>query len=217
MIRHFRNAFISGLVLLLPLAITVFVINLLLGKFGAPVGQIILNLLDLDIPDKSIINLIVNVIALFLVIIFIMMVGFITKYFVGKWFFSIGERIIDRLPVINTVYKSVKQIVDTFSRDQKAVFQSVVLVEYPRKGSYGIGFLTGEAKGEVQIKTEKEMLNVFIPTTPNPTSGFLLLFPKEDVTFLDMTISDGMKLIISGGAVIPENQKPISVDKHDDS
>lgn len=208
MIRHFRNAFISGSLLLLPLAITIFVVNLLLDKFGAPVGQIILNLLKLDIPDQSLLKLLVNAIALLVVVIVITMVGLITKYFVGKWFFSLGEKIIDRLPFVNTVYKSVKQIVDTFSRDQKAVFQKVVLVEYPRKGCYGIGFLTGTAKGEVNERTHQNVVNVFIPTTPNPTSGFLLLFPEDEITVLDMSITDGMKLIISGGAVVPPYPKP---------
>jgi uncharacterized membrane protein len=103
------------------------------------------------------------------------------------------------------VYRTAKQIVDTFSHQQKAVFQEVVLIEYPRKDCYVIGFLTSEAKGEPQAATGEAIVNIFVPTTPNPTSGFLLMLPKTDITPLNMSIADGMKLIISGGAVVPNN------------
>ena len=108
-----------------------------------------------------------------------------------------------KFPLINLIYNTVKQIVDTFTQQQKAVFQEVVLIEYPRKGVYAIGFLTNRAKGEIQALTGEELVNVFVPTTPNPTSGFLLMLPKESVVSMQMSISDGMKLIISGGAVVP--------------
>jgi uncharacterized membrane protein len=112
---------------------------------------------------------------------------------------------LDILPFINSVYRTVKQIVETFGRQKKAVFQEVVLLEYPRKKSYVLGFLTSKAQGEPQAVTGEEIVNVFIPTTPNPTSGFLLMIPQEDITRLDMTIAEGMKLIISGGAVVPHH------------
>ena len=111
---------------------------------------------------------------------------------------------LDRVPFINTVYRTVKQIVDTFGQQKKAVFQEVVLIEYPRKRCYVLGFLTSTAMGETQTRTCEHIVNVFVPTTPNPTSGFLLLLPEEDITRLQMNIADGMKLIISGGAVVPD-------------
>jgi len=104
---------------------------------------------------------------------------------------------------VRTVYNTVKQIRDTFVQQKKAVFQKTVLIEYPRKGLWVLGFLTGEGKGEVQLRTAADLLNVFVPTTPNPTSGFLLMVPREEVHELDMSIGDAMKLIISGGAVVP--------------
>jgi uncharacterized membrane protein len=113
------------------------------------------------------------------------------------------ELLLDRVPLINSIYRSVKQIVQTFNQQKKAVFQEVVLLEYPRKKCYVLGFLTSTAMGETQDATTEHIVNVFVPTTPNPTSGFLLMLPEDDITRLDMSIADGMKLIISGGAVVP--------------
>jgi uncharacterized membrane protein len=112
--------------------------------------------------------------------------------------------LIGRVPFVNSVYKTVKQVVETFSSNRDDVFQTTVLFEYPRKGMYTIGFMTSTSKGEVQEKTQGNMVNVFLPTTPNPTSGFLLIIPREDVVFLDMSVSDGIKMIISGGVVNPK-------------
>ena len=144
--------------------------------------------------------------------------GYLSRYFVGKWFLRLTENILDKVPFINTVYKTVKQIVETFSTQQKAVFKKTVLLEYPRKGIWVIGFLTSEAKGETQFRTNRELRNVFVPTTPNPTSGFLLMIPREEVQELEMSIGDGMKLIISGGAVAPpfspedESQETVQIE-----
>ncbi|HNX04352.1 MAG TPA: DUF502 domain-containing protein, partial [Opitutales bacterium] len=114
------------------------------------------------------------------------------------------ERFMSSVPLVRSVYMTVKQIVDTVAKGNKAIFSTTVLVEYPRKGVYAIGFLTGDARGEIQDRTSSYLLNVFLPTTPNPTSGFLLFVPKDEVIMLDMPVSDGMKAIISGGAVMPE-------------
>lgn len=110
----------------------------------------------------------------------------------------------NRVPLINAVYNTVKQIVQTFSTQRRAVFEKVVLVPFPRTGVYAIGFLTNRARGEAQARTAEELWNVFIPTTPNPTSGFLIMVPRRDIIEMDMTIGDGMKVIISGGGVVPE-------------
>ena len=118
---------------------------------------------------------------------------------------------LDRVPFINTVYRTVKQIVDTFGQQEKAVFQEVVLIEYPRKRCYVLGFLTSTAMGETQANTGEHIVNIFVPTTPNPTSGFLLMLPEEDITRLKMNIAEGMKLIISGGAVVPDPKTGDSV------
>jgi uncharacterized membrane protein len=204
MIKSIRNSFITGLLLLAPLGVTMLVINMLIANIGAPASDLFFkDFIPPDIFQKDWVEYLAKVLSTFFVIIFITIFGYLSQYFFGKFAVRFAERIIGRLPFINTVYSTVKQIVDTFSKQKKAVFQKTVLVEYPRKGIYSLGFLTGDLQGEVKEKVERDLVNVFIPTTPNPTSGFLLLIPREDVIILDMPIGDGMKMIISGGAVIP--------------
>lgn len=144
--------------------------------------------------------------------------GFLSNYVLGKFFISSAEKVLGKVPFINTVYHSVKQIVETFGKENRAVFKEVVLVEYPRPDCYVLGFLTNDASGETVEVIGKPLTNVFVPTTPNPTSGFLLMLPPEDISRLSMSVGEGMKMLISGGAVIPpstvkalkeeEEQKP---------
>ncbi|MGF1484438.1 MAG: DUF502 domain-containing protein [Opitutales bacterium] len=206
MVIYLRNAFITGLVLLLPLGVTIFVINLLLVNVGDPTTRLFFeNVLKLDPPRQNTVNWYVfSFVSTLIVVFLITLLGIASRYFLGRYVIAVFERVIDALPFVNSVYRVVKQIVDTFSKQQKAVFQKVVLVEYPRRGAYALGFLTSDAKGEVQALTKGDVVNVFVPTTPNPTSGFLLMIPEEEVRELEMSIGDGMKLIISGGAVVPE-------------
>lgn len=206
-----RAAFLAGLVLLAPIAVTLYVFNLLVTAIGGGFrkhffGWVPQNLLPDFIWDffASIPEMVWNFLATLLALAAITALGYISRWFLGRFFVNTTEHIIERVPFINTVYKSVKQIVQTFSTQQKAIFQEVVLLEYPRKGVYVLGFRTSTSKGEVQERTSSELHNVFVPTTPNPTSGFLLMVPKDEVIVLDMSVGDGMKLIISGGAVVPE-------------
>jgi uncharacterized membrane protein len=207
LLRSFRNAFISGFVLLLPIGVTVFLFLFLIEKVGEPVSnnilKPILGLFFENVPSEGLVKQLINLIATIIVVIMVTSLGFISNFFFGKFIVRLTEQFFDRLPFINTVYRAVKQIVDTFSKQQKAVFQKVVLIQFPREGTYAIGFLTSDAKGEVQHRTGKEVANVFVPTTPNPTSGFLLMIPKDEIIEMRMSISEGMKLIISGGAVVP--------------
>ena len=203
MLRHFRNAFISGLALLIPLGVTFIVIHFLLQRIGEPSSHLFFYFLDPATRSKPWIDTVLRIISTGVVVILITALGFLSNYFLGRLFVKIAERLITSVPFIKTVYNTAKQIVDTFRQQKEAFFQKVVLVEYPRTGCYALGFLTGTARGETQIKTGKTIVNVFIPTTPNPTSGFLLLIPKEDILTLEMSVADGMKLIISGGAVVP--------------
>jgi uncharacterized membrane protein len=126
----------------------------------------------------------------------------------GKLFFEVGGRFIESIPGVGAVYNTVKQIVDTFNTQNRNLFNTVVLVEYPRKGVWTVGFLTSKEPSEVQDKIGREIWTVFVPTTPNPTSGFLLMFPREDVVELEMSVGEGMKMVISGGAVVPPRPAP---------
>lgn len=197
-----RNAFLSGLVMLAPLAVTWVVFSWLVDKVGGTFRPFFFFYVPDFLRHESL-DLIWNVLATFIVVLFITALGYISRYVLTAYFGRTAERFINNIPGVGTVYRTVKQIVDTFSAQNRAVFEKVVLVEYPTPGVHVIGFLTNRATGEVQGRTSSERWTVFIPTTPNPTSGFLLFYPKERVTELDMSVGEAMKLIISGGTVVP--------------
>lgn len=196
----FRNAFISGVFLLAPLIVTVWAFGKIVDIIGGSFWPIYQEYLPDSLQKLSFVwHLLTTIVVLLLVTAF----GFLSNYVFGKFFFSITERAILRIPGVGTVYQSIKQIVATFGSQNRNVFSKVVMVEFPRKGVWAIGFLTNKAQGEAQSAIGPEIWTVFMPTTPNPTSGFLLLLPKQDIIELDMTVGDGMKMIISGGAVLP--------------
>ncbi|MDR1435030.1 MAG: DUF502 domain-containing protein [Puniceicoccales bacterium] len=199
-----KNWFFTGLFILLPLGITAIVVTLLLDYVGAPSSRFLLDCFGLKIPDKFWMNTVINLFSTIFIVGIITVLGFLSQYFLGKTVIRLTEQLIESVPFVNSVYKTVKQIVETFSKNREAVFQTTVLIQYPCKGSYALGFLTSETMGEVQVKTKEQVINVFLPTTPNPTSGFLLFVPREDVIFLAMSVADGMKMIISGGVVNPQ-------------
>ena len=203
MFRSIRNSFIAGLVVILPLGVTIIAINFLLDRLGTPASNMLFWYVDRDWRNLPMIKVALEVISVAIVFLLITLLGYGSRFFIGRMLLNSLERLLNRVPFINTVYRTVKQIVDTFGQQKKAVFQETVLLEYPRPGCYAIGFLTSNARGEVQAITGEHLLNVFVPTTPNPTSGFLLMLPESDVKPLKMSIADGMKLIISGGAVVP--------------
>ncbi len=203
MFRSIRTAFITGLLFLLPIGVTAFTVGFVLDRIGNPASELFFSFIKENIRGFPMVEIPLQILSLLIVVTIITLLGYLSRIFIGQILFKSFEGILSRVPLINLIYNTVKQIVDTFSHQEKAVFQEVVMLEYPRKGVYAIGFLTNKAKGEIQATTGEELVNVFVPTTPNPTSGFLLMLPKESVTPMQMSISDGMKLIISGGAVVP--------------
>ena len=203
MLRNLRNAFVSGLLLLAPVGVTLFVLNFLIQKIGVPTRELFFFFIPREQVNNVYAEYLLYVGAVLIVLVLITCLGWLSKLLIGKALFNLFERIVDTVPVVRNLYNTVKQIRDTFVQQEKAVFQKSVMLEYPRKGIWVLGFLTGQGKGEIQQRTDSDLLNVFIPTTPNPTSGFLLMVPSQDVHELDMSIADAMKLIISGGAVVP--------------
>jgi len=207
--KSVRGAFFAGLIALSPILVTAFVLNWLVEKIGGNFREFFLfflprNVLDAGgLPYQGLIVFAWNVIATVVALAQITLLGYFTRYVAGRFFFLQTERIMQRVPLIGAIYASVKQIVETFSSQNRAVFQRVVLVQFPRPGIYAIGFLTNITKGEAQARTTQELWNIFVPTTPNPTSGFLVMVPREELIDMDMTVGEGMKLIISGGAVTP--------------
>ena len=203
MAKRFRNAFLTGLLIFLPLGTTIFVLDFLLDMFKEPATRMAK---QLGLASEQFffgLETLLAVVGLLVGILALTLLGFLSNYVLGKFFISTTEKVLDKVPFLSTVYRSVKQIVETFGKDNRAVFREVVLVEYPRKDCWVLGFVTAEGSSETESKIKKEITNVFVPTTPNPTSGFLLLVPKEDVIPLDMSVGDGMKMLISGGAVTP--------------
>ena len=203
-----RNLFIAGLLVLLPISLTIFIITFIFQKLDnllSPAFVKLLILLGLPLQaDQFVMGL--GVVATIFIIIF---TGLITKNILGKKLFRLGEIIVEKIPVARSIYSGAKQIIDAVSKSQLDAFNKVVMVEYPRKGLFSLGFVTCEARGEIQGKTKNKVVNVFIPTTPNPTSGLLIFVPKEDITPLTMSVEEGIKLVVSGGIVTPtENDNP---------
>ena len=146
--------------------------------------------------------------GLLIVLVALTLIGALTASLLGRYFLHLSDRMLARMPVVRSIYSATKQIFETILSSQGNAFRSVVLIEYPRQGIWTLGFLTGSSLGEVQHHTGRDVVNVFVPTTPNPTSGFLLFLPREDVVELSMTVEEGIKMIVSGGIVIPPDRRP---------
>lgn len=202
--RKFRNAFLTGLLIFLPLGTTVFVLNFLLGLFQEPATHLAY---ELGIKEESFffgLETLLAILGLLFGVLALTLLGFLSNYFLGKFFIGLTEKFLGKVPFLSNVYRSAKQIVETFGKENRAVFQEVVMIEYPRPDCYVLGFVTTEASGETVEAIGKQLTNVFVPTTPNPTSGFLLLLPRKDIFPLNMSVGEGMKMLISGGAVVPD-------------
>ena len=191
----FRNYFFAGIVVLVPLGITLY-FTLFLINISSKILPKELNpnhYLPYNIPGVEII------ISIFL----ITFIGWLSLSFIGKKLLEIFNNILKRIPFLRTIYSAIQQMISTFTTKEVGQ-KSVVLVEYPRKGTWAVGFATKDNTGEITDKTKKNLVNVFVPTTPNPTSGFLLMFPKEEIVYLDMTFEQASKFIVSAGTSNPE-------------
>ena len=142
-----------------------------------------------------------------LLIVVLIVVGMFAAGFVGGFFVRLGDWIVKKMPVVSSIYSLLKQVFETLFSKQNKSFRQVVLLEYPRKGIWILGFVSGNTEGEIKSKTEKEMVNIFIPTTPNPTSGFLIFVPKEDIILLNMSVEEGLKFVVSCGIVVPDDKR----------
>lgn len=208
-LKSVRAAFFAGLIALSPILVTAFVLNWLVDKIGGNFREFFLFFIPhsaLDVEGMRYGGAILfawNLAAMVVAFAQITLLGYLTRYVAARVMFLQTERLMHRVPLIGAIYHSVKQIVETFSSQNRAVFQKVVLLQFPRPGIWAIGFLTSCVAGEAQARTSREIWNVFVPTTPNPTSGFLLMVPRDELIEMDMTIGEGMKLIVSGGAVTP--------------
>ena len=189
-IARLRNYFITGIVVLVPIGITLY-----LTTFFISISS---KLIPHGINPNSYLPFAIPGLEILLSIIFITFVGGLSLSFIGKKFLQLFNDLLKKIPILRTIYSAIGQMTETFA-PKKGSKKSVVLIQYPRKGTWAVGFATKENKGEISKKTNTELVNVFVPTTPNPTSGFLLMFPKSEVVYLDMTFEEASKFIVSAG------------------
>lgn len=194
-----RNYFIAGLLTVVPLSITLYVISILLKN-----ADRIFNLIPSRFNPKAHLPFPMPGLGAILVVTMIFLIGLLVKNYVGGRIIDFGERIVYQIPLVRPIYSAIKQLLIAIFSQSYDGFKRVVMIEYPRRGIYALGFVTGVASGEVQELTDERVINVFLPTTPNPTSGFYLLVPEKDVIPLKISVEDAFKLIISGGLATPE-------------
>jgi len=206
MFTKIRNTFLAGIAVIFPIAITFIIMRFLFVKINSWVLNPLIKILTPYLTGLHAVY--AAKIGIFvLVIASICLIGLAANILVVRRFFGIWEKIFLKVPMFGRIYYAVKQISSAFLGHGKSIFKRVVLIEYPRKGVYSIGFVTGEGKGEIQAETTEKVFNIFVPTTPNPTSGIFLVVPKNELKFLRMGVEEGMKLVISGGAVTPPFDK----------
>ena len=185
-----RNYFFTGVIVLIPIGFTLY-----LSKFLINFST---NLVPSGLNPNTYLPYAIPGIEIILTIVFITVVGGLSLTFIGKKFLQVVDDLFKRIPILRTIYSALGQMTDSF-RNQEGSKKSVVLIEYPRKGTWAVGFATKKNEGEIKDKTNRELINVFVPTTPNPTSGFLLMLPKKDIKYLDMTFEEASRFIVSAG------------------
>lgn len=207
LVARLRGWFLTGLLVTAPVMLTIYITFLFVNIIDSNVNALIPAPLREMIEIKA--PFIGSLPGLGLVagLIVITLIGAIAAGFFGRWLIRVGEGILNRMPVVRTIYGASKQILETVLTTQSNAFREVVLVEYPRTGLWVVGFVTSPTQGEIKTKLSDETVNVFVPTTPNPTSGFLLFCPVKDLVYLDMGVEDAVKLVVSGGIVTPDTAK----------
>ena len=198
--KKFRYYFLIGLFSILPIAATLWLIRVILSFFAGPAQSIINKILPSAVPGQEIISWIVGFILTFL---FVLITGYIVSSVFGKILFSKIESIISRIPIVNSLYQTIKGLTESISNSSKQAFSKVVLIEYPRKGIWTLTLVTGESINKEGIN----FYHLFLPTSPNPTSGYMLYIPKDDVNEIDMSTEEAIKIIVSGGALSPDKNQ----------
>ncbi|MDG1677003.1 MAG: DUF502 domain-containing protein [Paracoccaceae bacterium] len=221
MLARLRTSFLTGIVVIAPVALTIWLIWSVIGWFD---GLVLPFVPDAYRPEKILntffgydLKLNIRGVGVVVFLVFATLVGWLAKGLIGRSFIKYAENLVNRMPVVRSFYSGIKQIAETVFAQQERSFEKACMIEYPRKGIWAIGFISTTAKGEIAERNSSKgsMVSVFVPTTPNPTSGFLLFFPKADIVELDMSIEDAAKLVISAGLVYPPTK--ITNSKSSDS
>ena len=203
MLKTLRKYLVTGLILWIPLLITFFIVRFLI-RF---VDQILL-LLPAQWRPEALLGFGIPGLGLVLALTILVVTGLFAANFAGRRLVELGDRIVTRIPLVNGIYSGAKQVAETLFSDSSTAFKRVLLVEYPRKGLWSMCFQTSDAVGELQHRTTDDVICVFVPTTPNPTSGFLLFVPRQELVPLDMRVDEGLRMIISLGVAVPRWRNP---------
>ncbi len=206
----FRRYLIAGLLVWVPLGVTVLVI-----KFLIDIMDNTLLLLPPALRPENLLGFRIPGMGVVLTIVVVLVTGMIAANLFGRQLVSLGERILARIPLVRSIYSGVKQVMVTMFSGTGKSFRKVALIEYPRKGLWTLTFITGKPTPEIERRTGTELVNLFVPTTPNPTSGFFLMIPRTDIIELDMSVDDGLKMIMSAGVVVPNSKKEALVAESD--
>jgi len=197
-----KRYLIAGILIWLPLGVTVLVVRLFIDMMDRT-----LLLLPVDYRPEALLGLSIPGFGILLALVIILVTGMVAANLFGRRLVALWEAILSRIPLVRSVYSSVKQLAETVFSSNGQSFRKVLLLEYPRRGLWTLAFQTGTDVGEAQSRTGQDVINVYVPTTPNPTSGFFLMVPREDVQELDMSVDEGLKMIISMGVVVPDQVK----------
>ncbi len=209
-----RNNFLTGLILVAPVALTAYVVWGAITFFDEKV----IPLIPLIYNPETYLDQSIPGLGVFLFVVFTTLIGALTKGFFGRQIVKIGELLVAKTPIVRTIYNAVKQILETALKNSNDSFQKACLVQYPRTGIWAVAFISTKTRGEINSKINKEeVVSVFLPTTPNPTSGFLLFVPKKDILPLDMSVEEAAKLVISAGLVVPEDLEAEAIDPSGES
>lgn len=206
LLARLRGSFLTGLVVIAPVGLTIWLIWSVVGW----IDGVVLPLVPQTMRPEQYIGINLRGVGVIIFLMFTIIVGWIAKGIIGRSLIGFAEGLVNRMPVVRSVYSGIKQISETVFAQSESSFEKACLIQYPRRGIWAIGFISTTAKGEVSQRAETggRLISVFVPTTPNPTSGFLLFFPEEDVIELDMTVEDAAKLVISAGLVYPNEKDP---------
>ncbi|MCQ9208320.1 MAG: DUF502 domain-containing protein [Omnitrophica bacterium] len=205
MFNRIKNNFLTGLVVILPVLLTIAIFAFLAKKVNENILNPMIKMVGLDFYNSYWVYLAKSA-SFVIVVSLVVLVGLATRLLLLRKFFGFWERLLSRMPMIGKIYITIKEISQAFLGQGKHVFEKVVLVEYPRKGIYSLGFLTTKGCKEIQEKTEIDIVYVFLPTAPNPTNGFFLIIPMREIIPLEMSVADGFKLVVSGGTFSPPNK-----------
>jgi uncharacterized membrane protein len=207
--QDFKNDLIAGLLVVIPLATTIWLTITIASWVINLLTQIPKQLNPFDGLDPILSYCLNLIVGSAVPLLFILIIGLMARNIAGRWLLDVGERILQSIPLAGAVYKTLQQILETLFKDSKSKFRRVVMVEYPRHGVWSLGFVTGTLSPSLQTHLEKPMLSVFIPTTPNPTSGWYAIIAADDVINLPISIEDAFKVLISGGIVSPNVPTPV--------